>query len=148
MGLEPRKLQLWFDPGREEKSASGRRVPQDLIPEPAYFSCRIYVLPVIDDESARFRQPLMHLGKEVRGYTRSRCPGTTQLFQDRVRSLSKAFMARTNCFDQIADMQSPIAVIAIELVPIAGKVDFTFPLVEERGLTVAGIGGYDRCAAV
>ena len=56
-------------------------------------------------------------------------------------------MALLDRLDQVADVQRPVAIVAIELVPVTGEVDFSFPLPEEGRLAVAGIGREDDGAA-
>ena len=43
--------------------------------------------------------------------------------------------------DQVADVQGPVPVVAVELVPVAREVDLALPLPEQRGLPVARICG-------
>src|SRR5437868_9560811 len=43
--------------------------------------------------------------------------------------------------DQVADVQRPVAVVAVELVPIAWEIDLALPLPQERGLPVSRVRG-------
>src|SRR5438477_12007036 len=50
--------------------------------------------------------------------------------------------------DKVAEVQRPVAVVAVELVPVARELDFTLPLPEERGLSVARVRGDDHGACL
>ena len=81
MRLEAGELEPRFDARGEHESAGRRRVPQDLVPETAHLGDGVDVLPVIDDEGARFRQPFVHLCQEVGRHPRARRTGTTHLLE-------------------------------------------------------------------
>src|SRR3970282_1801697 len=50
--------------------------------------------------------------------------------------------------DQVADVQRPVAVVAVELVPVDREVDLPLPLPEKGCLAVACVRGDDNRATV
>ena len=65
-----------------------------------------------------------------------------------MRAAAESRVALADRLDQVADVEGPVAIVAVELVPVAREVDLALPLPQERGLAVAGIGCDDRCAAI
>ncbi len=145
--LEAGELEARLDERGEHEPAGRRRVAQDLVPEATHLGDRVHVLPVVDDEGARFGQSLVHFGQEIRRHARPGRARSAHLLEHRVCATTEARVALADRLDQVADVEGPVAIVAIELVPVAGERHLALPLPQEGRLAVAGIGGDDRGAA-
>jgi len=145
VSLEAGELEAWLDAGSEDEATGGGRVTQDLVPEPADFGDGVYVLPVVDDECARLGQALVHLGEKVSRDPRARRARLAHLLKHRVSAPSKAFVALGDRLDQVADVERPVPIGPVELVPVARVRSFALPLPKECGLAIACVcGEHDR----
>ncbi len=148
MCLESCELQPRLHPRGKDEPARGRSIAEDLVPQPAHLGRCIDVLPVIDDEGARLGQPVVHVGEQICRDTWPRRARAAELLQHRMRSPAEALVALADRLDEIADMERPVPVAAVQLVPVDRDVGLAFPLPQQRRLSVAGIGGDDRSTAL
>src|SRR5439155_8889338 len=62
--------------------------------------------------------------------------------------MAEAGMTLADRLNQVTDVERPVPIVPVELVPIDREVDLALPLPEERGLSVARIGGDDDRPAI
>ena len=147
VGLESGELQLRLGARGEDEAAARRRVPQDLVPEAADLRDAGDVLPVVDDEGAWLGQGVVHLRQQVGSDAGARWIRGLPAAEACVRPMSETRMALADRLDQVADVERPVAIVAVELVPVARESDFALPLPEEGRLSITGVRRNDHGAA-